>query len=199
MTHHFVAYSRRDVQQALAIRKILLAAHSDNVVFDDLRDIQLGNDWWEDIKRAIKNCEKLWLVWSASAKASVWVTKEYDYARQLGKVIVPCPLDDTPLPQSLASKERFSLRSPDVNDRSAVDAQRRFSGRGFSNGRSAKSKKTPSWSALRQMEIKPDAELLDLAIRDLDNLVARFTELTGEDRQELEVRLRELVHRLHAD
>jgi hypothetical protein len=48
-------------------------------------------------------CNTLLLVWSKPAKASHWVKLEWTNAISLRKLIIPCPIDETPVPPILAN------------------------------------------------------------------------------------------------
>ena len=56
-----------------------------------MRKINDGMEW----------CEVFVLLWSKAASKSKWVEKEWECALALEKIIVPCRLDDTPLPPIL--------------------------------------------------------------------------------------------------
>ena len=96
----FVSYSRKDsdrIQQAVA----LLEAGGARV-FRDIDDIEFGDDWEEVITRKLQECERVMIFWSANAKASEWVGREYNIALMQQKRMVPVLLDSTPLPPELS-------------------------------------------------------------------------------------------------
>lgn len=96
----FVSYSRKDsdrIQQAVA----LLEAGGARV-FRDIDDIEFGDDWEEVITRKLQECERVMIFWSANAKASEWVGREYSIALTQQKRMVPVLLDSTPLPPELS-------------------------------------------------------------------------------------------------
>ena len=96
----FVSYSRKDsdrIQQAVA----LLEAGGAQV-FRDIDDIEFGDDWEEVITRKLQECERVMIFWSANAKASDWVGREYTIALTQQKRLVPVLLDSTPLPPELS-------------------------------------------------------------------------------------------------
>ena len=96
----FVSYSRKDsdrIQQAVA----LLEAGGAQV-FRDIDDIKFGDDWEEVITRTLQECERVMIFWSANAKASEWVGREYTIALTQQKRMVPVLLDSTPLPPELS-------------------------------------------------------------------------------------------------
>lgn len=96
----FISYARTDgprVQQDAA----LLRAGGVRV-FIDVHDIEAGAQWEAALESALAQCERVMVFWSAAARASSWVDREWRTALRLGKRLVPALLDDTPLPSELA-------------------------------------------------------------------------------------------------
>ena len=55
----------------------------------DRSNLQGGQDWVEMIQSAIKGCQILILILSPDAVNSPWVQKEYRYALEQGKIVIP--------------------------------------------------------------------------------------------------------------
>jgi hypothetical protein len=96
----FISYARADrdaVDQAVD----LLRAGGVRV-FLDIAAIEFGARWKDALYDALRRCERVMVFWSRAAAASEWVEREWRYALELGKKIVPTLLDPTPLPPELA-------------------------------------------------------------------------------------------------
>ncbi len=96
----FVSYARKDSDRIR--RAVALLEAGGAQVFRDIDDIDFGDDWEEVITRQLQECERVMVFWSANAKESEWVNKEYTIALAQQKRMVPVLLDDTPLPPELS-------------------------------------------------------------------------------------------------
>ena len=76
----------------------------------DYSDIQVGGLLRDELHDAIRQSRAVVLVWSAAAAQSRWVCAEVLTAFHLDRFIVPCVVDDTPLPQFLGSDVFVDLR-----------------------------------------------------------------------------------------
>lgn len=70
-------------------------------VWLDDAEIRLGVLLGKELQDSIRASRVLLLLWSAHAASSRWVTSEWLTAFHMDRFIVPCVLDDTPLPQCL--------------------------------------------------------------------------------------------------
>lgn len=70
-------------------------------VWLDYAEIRLGALLGKELQDSIRASHVLLLLWSRDAASSRWVTCEWLTAFHLNRYIVPCVLDDTPLPQCL--------------------------------------------------------------------------------------------------
>lgn len=95
----FVSYSRKDSDKVQHAVSLLEAGGAQ--VFRDLDDIQFGDRWEMVIREKLAEAERVLVFWSEHAKASEWVTKEWEIAVDLGKRLVPVLLDETPMPPAL--------------------------------------------------------------------------------------------------
>lgn len=97
----FISYSSADRQIVSAAARLLRAAGA--TVFQDISDLQFGDNWDQALLEAIGQCERVMVFWSAAAAQSAGVEREWRYALGAGKRIVPMSLDKTPLPAPLAA------------------------------------------------------------------------------------------------
>src|SRR6185369_17054198 len=107
----FISYARADSQLVLADVELLRACGVR--VFVDVRNIGYGEPWRAVLTKAIDACERVIVFWSAAAKVSNWVEREWRMALERGKKVVPMLLDDTPLPMELEEFQalnRFPLK-----------------------------------------------------------------------------------------
>lgn len=97
MTHDiFISYSRKDLQQVIAIRdeiKEKLGADS----WIDIKGIESGEQFVNVIIEAIDKAKVVLFMFSASSLQSDYTKKEIMYARNVGKKIVPVILDNSSL------------------------------------------------------------------------------------------------------
>lgn len=96
----FVSYSRKDASLVVPLTKLLRA--SGHEVFLDQENLNYGEDWKEQLGRAIGRADRFLLFWSRNTEASPYVAEEWKLAlRTPGCKIVPILLDGTPLPPEL--------------------------------------------------------------------------------------------------
>lgn len=86
MAHVFISYGRQDQAYARQIRDAL-DARSLPCWIDDR--INPGDDWWDDIDRAVASCACLVVIMTPASKASRWVQREILLAEDRGKPIFP--------------------------------------------------------------------------------------------------------------
>lgn len=97
----FISYSSIDRQIVSAAARLLRAAGA--TVFQDIDDLNFGDNWDQALRKAIGQCERVMVFWSAAAAQSAGVEREWRFALDAGKRIVPMSLDKTPLPPPLAA------------------------------------------------------------------------------------------------
>jgi hypothetical protein len=95
----FISYSSSDRALAARLDRALRAAGIS--VWHDVSEIRLGVLLGDELRTAILGCRAFVLLWSEDAHKSRWVNSEWLMALHQGRFIVPCTLDDTPLPQCL--------------------------------------------------------------------------------------------------
>jgi hypothetical protein len=96
----FLSYSRADLPLIEQL-EAQLTAHPDISIWRDQEKIYGGQKWPKVLGEAISDQEVFLLAWSKDSAASHFVEFEWCTAIALKKTIVPCLLDETPLPPSL--------------------------------------------------------------------------------------------------
>jgi hypothetical protein len=92
----FISYSRLDSEVAdKLIAALQQAGHN---CWRDKAEVQGGDDWGEKISKAIEGCEGLVALVSDDYAESKWTRREWRYADDAGKLIIPCLLHDRKLP-----------------------------------------------------------------------------------------------------
>ncbi|MGH7595548.1 MAG: TIR domain-containing protein [bacterium] len=97
----FISHAWEDKAFVRQLEKALADAGAD--VWVDHAGIRGGDNLPKRINDALSWCNTLLLVWSKASADSHWVELEWTNAISLRKLIVPCPLDGTPLPPILAN------------------------------------------------------------------------------------------------
>jgi TIR domain len=95
----FISHSSRNRATASKLEKALEDAGL-RVWLDD-SEIRLGVLLGKELQDSIRSSRVLLLLWSRPAALSRWVASEWLTAFHMHRFIVPCALDDTPLPQCL--------------------------------------------------------------------------------------------------
>lgn len=87
MAKVFISYSRQDLNFVQEFAQALMSNGID--VWWDLSSLQGGDNWTNEIPQAIENCDLCIVVLSPNAVQSEWVQKEYTYALNHKKRIIP--------------------------------------------------------------------------------------------------------------
>ncbi len=106
----FISYARTD--RAAVDQAVDLLRAGGVRVFLDVASIEFGARWKDALMNALRRCERVMVFWSRAAAASEWVEREWRYALELGKKIVPTLLDPTPLPPELAEFQAVKRLMP---------------------------------------------------------------------------------------
>src|SRR5512135_148894 len=106
----FISYARAD--RAAVDQAVDLLRAGGVRVFLDIASIEFGARWKDALMNALRRCERVMVFWSRAAAASEWVEREWRYALELGKKIVPTLLDPTPLPPELAEFQAVKRLMP---------------------------------------------------------------------------------------
>jgi len=104
----FVSHSSANAAAAKRVGEALEAVAFD--VWLDSSDIRLGVLLRSELHEAIGRSRAVALLWSEPASKSRWVAAEILTAFHMDRFIVPCVVDDTPLPQFLANSVYLDLR-----------------------------------------------------------------------------------------
>lgn len=99
MTKVFISYSRQDNTFAHRLAQDL--RNAGQTVWMDVSTLRAGQDWADEIDRAVRACDALILVVSPDSMKSEWVSKETILAMNLKKSIVPVICRQTDLPVHL--------------------------------------------------------------------------------------------------
>lgn len=95
MTKVFLSHSSRDDRYVAEFESFVRAMFVDNDggVFNDVRSIPAGQEFWPQIEKGIQTCERFVLIVSEDSVQSAWVQREVALARSLEKRIVPVRID----------------------------------------------------------------------------------------------------------
>jgi hypothetical protein len=99
----FLSYAREDLEQAGRIAEQLAAEGV--TVWRDQERLCVGQAWPKALGEAIAASDAVLLLWSSRSAGSSFAELEWCTALALKKPILPCLLDQTPLPPSLAAIE----------------------------------------------------------------------------------------------
>jgi hypothetical protein len=103
----FASYSRKDTRRVHELVRLLRVSGAP--VFLDTDSIPSGQKWQHEIQLALTAADAIVVFWSYAAIESIEVKREYEYAIQLGKDVVPIVLDDVPLTEILAQYQGVIL------------------------------------------------------------------------------------------
>ena len=104
----FISHSSANRTVASKLEKALEATGL--LVWLDDSEITLGALLGKELQDSIRASHALLLLWSGHAASSRWVASEWLTAFHLNRYIVPCVLDDTPLPQCLQGSVFLRMR-----------------------------------------------------------------------------------------
>ena len=105
----FVSYAREDLATVEQLEQAL-AAH-DITMWRDQASLYGGQQWPKAIGEAIVAHDVVLLIWSKAAAQSHFVEAEWNIAVALRKTVLPCVLDDTPLPPMLQAINHIDLKT----------------------------------------------------------------------------------------
>ncbi len=114
MPRVFLSYSRNDLNFVQGLAQTLMSNGVD--VWWDLSSIQGGDNWTEAIPQAIENCELCIVVLTPNSVKSNWVQKEYTYALEQEKKVVPVMWQPCKVPFALVNINYIDLQGPKYQD-----------------------------------------------------------------------------------
>jgi tetratricopeptide (TPR) repeat protein len=108
----FASYASEDRDEVLRCIQGILKAAPDLDIFFDKKPLRSGQDWEQELWKAILASHIFYLFWSENAAQSEWVEKEWRYALKMREkgFIDPAPLVSTeiaPPPPELADKHFY--------------------------------------------------------------------------------------------
>jgi hypothetical protein len=106
-----ISYSRVDQPQVVALVRFLQGAYRgiEKAVYWD-GDFEPGEPWFEQMKRYIDASPQLFVFWCVHSSSSEQVRREFAYALEQKKRVVPILVDDTRLVPELAAIHGIDLR-----------------------------------------------------------------------------------------
>jgi hypothetical protein len=110
MSRVFISYSRNDLNFVQGFAQTLMSNGID--VWWDLSSLQGGDDWTDAIPQAIENCAICVVVLSPNSVQSDWVQKEYTYALNQKKRIVPLLYQACKIPFALVNINYIDIQGP---------------------------------------------------------------------------------------
>jgi tetratricopeptide (TPR) repeat protein len=87
MSDVFISYSRLDRDFAVSLHDAFVA--QDHDIWIDKEDIPPSQEWWSEIQKGIANANNFVVILSPNSMASPICHMEIEYARKLGKRIIP--------------------------------------------------------------------------------------------------------------
>jgi len=112
-----ISYSRHDQPLVRAIVSLLKTAlrNIEKAIYWD-GDFEPGDPWFEQIREHIDAAPQLFVFWCWRSATSEQVRREFEYAFERHKRVVPVLLDSTPLSPELAPIHGIDLRSVVFHD-----------------------------------------------------------------------------------
>jgi hypothetical protein len=92
-----------------------------NSIWFDIREMNAGDSISKEIVTALENSHTVLMMWSKSSQISRWSRDELNAAILLGKRIIPCRLDDTPLPKRFQATDILYLDLWKLNEQAAAE------------------------------------------------------------------------------
>ncbi len=108
MRNVFISYAKQDLETATRIERAL-----SSLGYSPMREestVYAGGHWANEVRESIASNHVLLVLWSRHAAGSHFVQFEWTMGIALGKNIIPCLLDDTPLAPVLNSYPCVSLQ-----------------------------------------------------------------------------------------
>lgn len=110
----FLSYSREDLPLIEKL-EVQLRKHAGISIWRDQEKLYGGQKWPKILGEVIAGQDFFLLAWSKRSASSHFVEFEWCTALALKKALIPCLLDDTPLPPSLAATHAISVENiPDI-------------------------------------------------------------------------------------
>jgi hypothetical protein len=107
----FISHSSANRALASRLEKALEAESLE--IWLDESEIRLGVLLGKELQSSIRESRVLVLLWSTAAEQSRWVNSEWLMALHQDRFILPCVLDETPLPQCLQNSVFLKIQGVD--------------------------------------------------------------------------------------
>ena len=104
----FISYSHNDRPHAKRLASELKSAGAE--VYVDYKATKPGDSFPRRIEKALEWCDTLILLWTMEAQESHWVEREWHYALNKRKRVIPCLVDGTELSPLLSTTQYFDFR-----------------------------------------------------------------------------------------
>ena len=105
----FVSHSTRDDRYVGEMDSFLHAVGYDDV-FNDVRSIPPGAEFWPEIEKGIADADTFVVAITVESNASEWVRREVEFALRLSKDIIPVWIEDCPVPPIFADRDVIDFR-----------------------------------------------------------------------------------------
>src|SRR6266496_2735860 len=92
MSDAFISYSRLDKEFVGKLREAL--ANKEQDVWIDWESIPASQAWWQEIRKGIAKANNFVLILSPNSMSSPICQMEIEYAREMGKRIIPVVYED---------------------------------------------------------------------------------------------------------
>src|SRR5712691_951550 len=109
MPSAFISHSTPDDFYVGELESIVRAMGYDQI-FNDSRSILPDAEFWPEIEKGVRQCDALVVVLSRASITSKWVRKEVEFARELGKRVVPLWIEDCDIPDVFATRDVIDFR-----------------------------------------------------------------------------------------
>jgi hypothetical protein len=116
-----LSYARADTARVNALEQILREQGCD--IWRDQERLYGGQQWPKAIGEAIALHDFFLLAWSRTATSSHFVEFAWTTAVALRKPLIPCLLDDQPLPPALLAIQGIDVNAPDASARLSAALQ----------------------------------------------------------------------------
>jgi hypothetical protein len=158
----FISYAWENQATAKQLQQALQAAGAE--IFVDYTGIQGGESLPTRISQALRWCDTLILLWSQHAKDSHWVELEWTSAIALKRHLIPCKLDETPLPEILWGKRYVEFKNFDYGFNELLSALRlKRPVKTFPESKIV----LPVQPSILKLRSQPIMELTDKAVKDI--------------------------------
>jgi hypothetical protein len=104
----FISYAR--VDKAIATRLHQDLERRGLSAWIDLRDIIPGSEWSDEIEKAILDCNFFLILLSPRAAASDYVRKEYEFALEYHRTVIPVLIESCEIPEKLRPIQYVDLQ-----------------------------------------------------------------------------------------